>query len=179
MRGVGGLDGWCFAHLSDRFRWRMPFLVGSQLLTLTGFAVIYSRTEKLNENVGVAYFSLFLICAGTYPSPPGVSSWTSENLAGPVKRAMGLEYMISMGNLSGFGGSYIFIRTEAPKYPTGYGLALGFSCIAIVCSLLPELVYSIKNKRRSKMTRNEIIVKYTKDHREDLGNCSPLFRYQL
>ncbi|KAK5308967.1 hypothetical protein LTR93_012300, partial [Exophiala xenobiotica] len=52
-----------FAYLSDKFRWRMPFLVGSQLLTLIGFAVIYSHIEKLNENVGVAYFSLFLICA--------------------------------------------------------------------------------------------------------------------
>jgi MFS family permease len=167
------------AWFSDRYRWRMPFMVVPQVITLIGFAILYAVSDKLKDNIALAYFCLFIVCAGTYPTLPGINSWSSDNLAGPAKRAMGLGFMIMMGNVSGFGGSYLFIASEAPRYPTAYGVSLGLLCVAIVASVGLDYVYWTINKRRNAMTEDEIDAKYTKEELEDLGDRSPLFKYQL
>lgn len=169
----------CCAWFSDKYRWRMPFMVGPQVLTLVGFAVLYVVSGDLKKNVAVAYFCLFIVCAGTYPSLPGINSWSSDNLAGPAKRATGLGFMIMMGNLSGFGGSYIFINSEAPRYPTAYGLSLGLLSGAVVACFLLDYTYWTINKRRDRMSRDEVAAKYSDEELEKLGDRSPLFRYQL
>ena len=68
---------------------------------------------------------------------------------------MGLGFMIMMGNVSGFGGSYLFISSEAPRYPTAYGVSLGLLCVAIVASIGLDYVYWTINKRRQAMTPAE------------------------
>ncbi|KEZ45652.1 hypothetical protein SAPIO_CDS2017 [Scedosporium apiospermum] len=176
---VAALASLLCAWFSDKYRWRMPFMVGPQVLTLVGFAILYVVSDKLKDNIALAYFCLFIVCAGTYPTLPGINSWSSDNLAGPAKRAMGLGFMIMMGNVSGFGGSYIFINKEAPKYPTAYGLSLGLLCTAVVASISLDYVYWTINKRRKAMTPEEISAEYTNEELDELGDRSPLFRYQL
>ena len=167
------------AWFSDKYRWRMPFMVGPQLITLAGFAILFSVSDKLDTSTGLAYFALFITSAGTYPTLPGVNSWSSDNLAGPAKRAMGLGFMIMMGNLSGFGGSYIFINSESPRYPTAYGISLGLLCAAIITSLSLEFLYWTINKRNAALSAEEIAEMYTEEELEKMGDRSPLFRYQL
>jgi hypothetical protein len=87
--------------------------------------------------------------------------------------------MIMMGNLSGFGGSYIFINSEAPRYPTAYGLSLGLLSGAVVACFLLDYTYWTINKRRDRMSRDEVAAKYSDEELEKLGDRSPLFRYQL
>ena len=130
----------------DKYKWRMPFMVLPQVVTLVGFAIFYAVSDKLKDNI---------MCAGTYPTLPGINTWSSDNLAGPAKRAMGLGFMIMMGNVSGFGGSYLFISSEAPRYPTAYGVSLGLLCVAIVASIGLDYVYWTINKRRQAMTPAE------------------------
>lgn len=154
-------------------------MVGPQLITLAGFAILFSVSDELHSSTGLAYFALFVACAGTYPTLPGVNSWSSDNLAGPAKRAMGLGFMIMMGNLSGFGGSYIFINSEAPRYPTAYGLSLGLLCVAILTTLSLESLYWRINKTRAAVTSDEICSRYEEEELEKLGDRSPLFKYQL
>ncbi|KAK3896555.1 major facilitator superfamily domain-containing protein, partial [Staphylotrichum tortipilum] len=148
------------AWFSDKYKWRMPFMVVPQIVTLIGFAILYAVSDKLKDNIALAYFCLFIVCAGTYPTLPGINSWSSDNLAGPAKRAIGLGFMIMMGNVSGFGGSYLFIASEAPRYPTAYGVLLGLLCVAIVMSVGLDGIYWTINKRRQAMTREEIAAKY-------------------
>ena len=157
----------------------MPFMVVPQIVTLVGFAILYVVSDKLKDNIALAYFCLFIVCAGTYPTLPGINSWSSDNIAGPAKRAMGLGYMIMMGNVSGLGGSYIFMNKEAPKYPTAYGLSLGLLCVAIVSCFALDYTYWRINKRREAMSSEEISAKYTSEELDEMGDRSPLFRYQL
>ena len=157
----------------------MPFMVTPQLVTLVGFAILFVVSENLADNIGVAYFCLFLGCAGTYPTLPGVNSWSSDNLAGPAKRAMGLGFMIMMGNLSGFGGSYIFINSEAPKYTTAYSLSISLLCLAILTTLTLEVLYWKINRSRASLTMEDIQAQYTEEDLDKLGDRSPLFKYQL
>jgi len=92
---------------------------------------------------------------------------------------MGLGFMIMMGNVSGFGGSYIFINSEAPKYPTAYGLSLGLLCVAVVSCLALDYTYWKINKRRGAMSPEEISTRYRDEELDEMGDRSPLFRYQL
>jgi len=92
---------------------------------------------------------------------------------------MGLGFMIMMGNLSGFGGSYIFINSEAPRYPTAYGLSLGLCSGAILACISLDYAYWRINKRRQAMTAEEVSARYTDAELEKLGDRSPLFKYQL
>jgi hypothetical protein len=54
-----------------------------------------------------------------------------NNLAPSWKRAVGMAFVNSGGNLGGLVGSNIFLDSEAPHYPVGYG-------ICVSPSLVPE-----------------------------------------
>lgn len=174
---VGAISALASAWSADRLSWRMPFLVGPMLVLTVGFATIFGVSGEMASNVGPAYFALFLICGGIYPLLPGNQAWTSNNLAGPTKRAMGLGLMIMVGNLSGFVGSYIYIDTQAPTYPTGYGTSLAIVGCAILSCLTLEYVYWTKNKRNGQWTEEEVLAKYTPQELQDMGDRSPFFKF--
>lgn len=174
---VGAIAALTSAWFADRLTWRMPFLVGPMLILTAGFATIFAVSSDLSKNVAPAYFSLFLVCGGIYPLLPGNQAWTSNNLAGPTKRGMGLGLMIMTGNLSGFVGSYIYIDGQKPTYPVGYGVSLAIVACAILACLALEFIYWRKNKANEQFTEDEIRASYTEEELDAMGDKSPLFRF--
>ena len=155
----------------------MPFLVGPMLVLLVGFGTLFGLSGDLADKVAPAYFSLFLVTAGIYPLLPTNQAWTSNNLAGPAKRGMGIGLMIMTGNLSGFVGSYIYLNNEAPTYPTGYGVSLTIVGLAVLACFALEFIYWRKNKANEKFSGDEVASKYSDAQLEEMGDRSPLFRY--
>lgn len=167
------------AYFADRLTWRMPFIVGSQALLIIAYAVLFVFAADIESNVAVCYFCVFLACIGIYPILPGCNAWTINNLAGAEKRAMGIAFMIAMGNCGGIPGSYIFIDSESPKYPTGFGSSLSFAAAGLVAALLLEFFYWSHNKKYEDMTEEEAIAKHGEEKLLRMGNKSPLFKYAL
>lgn len=153
--------------------------MGAQALVVIAFAILFTKADKIAENLGACYFAIILACIGFYPINPGGNAWTVTNLAGPTKRAQGIAYMICLGNIGGIIGSYIYLEEEKPKYPTGFGASFAFATWGIVCCLILEAGYWYLNKKRDKMTEAEIREKYTEEQLEKMGDRSPLFRYAL
>lgn len=176
---AGAISAFLSAMFADRFTWRMPFIVGSQTLVLIAFAILFSKAADIEHNIALCYFGVVLACIGLYPINPGANAWTVNNLAGPTKRAMGIAFMICMGNSGGIPGSYIYIESEAPKYPTGFGVSLGAAAAGIGSALVLETVYTALNKRKEKYTVEEIYAKYSEGELEAMGDRSPLFKYTL
>ena len=87
--------------------------------------------------------------------------------------------MIAMGNIGGIIGSYMFFDNEAPTYPTGWGLSLGFACLGITSALGMEVAFKRINANRKKLSVDEVREKYTEDELQEMGDRSPLFRYTL
>ncbi|EAS34242.3 MFS transporter [Coccidioides immitis RS] len=141
---LGGLVTYVSSLLSDRF------------CVVIAFAVLFSKAENFKDNVAACYFAIMFACVGFYPITPGINAWTVDNLAGARKRAMGIAYMISIGNLGGIPGSFIYIEKEKPKYPTGFGSSFAFACAGIVATITLELAYIRINRRKTKMTLEEI-----------------------
>ncbi|OJJ07726.1 hypothetical protein ASPVEDRAFT_877783 [Aspergillus versicolor CBS 583.65] len=176
---AGAISAYCAAVFADRLHWRMPFIVGSQLIVLIAFAILFAKAADIKNNIAVCYFGVVLACIGLYPINPGCNAWTVSNLAGPTKRAMGIAYMISMGNAGGIPGSYIYFDSEAPKYPTGFGVSLGIAALGVCSALTLELTYTALNKSRKRICVEEVYETYTQDELDAMGDRSPLFKYTL
>ncbi|KPI37148.1 putative transporter [Cyphellophora attinorum] len=169
----------CSAILADRFSWRMPIIVGGQVLVIIANSIQFVYAADIANNVALCYFCVFMALAGAYPIIPGVMAWQLNNLAGPLRRAMGIALMVCLGNVGGIIGSFIFLDAEKPKYPTGFGSSLGFAAGGLFAAFALEFVYWRANKKADGMTEDEIRGKYSDQQLEELGDRSPLFRYAL
>lgn len=176
---AGALSAYCFSKLSDKFMWRMPFVMIPMSIIVVGFAIIMPLAPKITSHIAPCYIGVVLICVGQYPTNPAGSAWISGNLAGPSKKAMGLALNIALGNIGGVVGSYIFLDAEKPGYTTGFGTGLAFAAAALVSTLFLEYSYWRLNKQRAAMDEFEIREKYTDEQLARMGDKSPLFRHQL
>ena len=155
----------------------MPFIVSAQSLLVIAYSILFVKAENIESNIPLCYFSVFLACIGIYPILPGCNAWTIKNLAGPAKRAMGIAFMICMGNMGGIVGSFIFLEREKPKYPTGFGSSLSFAAAGICAALLLGFLYWRINKQNEEWTEDEVRSKYSEMQLEKMGDRSPLFKY--
>ncbi|KAI8239720.1 hypothetical protein K4K55_001519 [Colletotrichum sp. SAR 10_96] len=176
---VGVISAYISSSLSDRFKWRMPFIVFAQVLVLISFAILFSKAENIQENIPACYFAIFLASIGFYLINPGGNAWTVNNLAGPTKRAQGIAYMICLGSIGGIVGSFIYREDESPKYPTGFGSSFAFAGLGVVACFVLEFLFWNINRKRDKFTEAEIRAKYSDDELQMMGDRSPLFRYTL
>ncbi|KAK4495382.1 hypothetical protein PRZ48_013713 [Zasmidium cellare] len=176
---AGAVSAYLSAIFADRFTWRMPFIVVPQLIVVCAYAILFALAANISDHIPACFFAIVLACIGLYPINPGGNAWTVNNLAGPTKRAIGLAYMICLGNLGGIVGSYIFIESESPRYPTGYGCSLAFAALGVGACFVLELVYYVTNKRRATLSESEVSEKWTEEELEAMGDRSPLFLYTL
>ncbi|KAH8894005.1 MFS transporter [Thozetella sp. PMI_491] len=174
----GAISSYILSVLADRYKWRMPFIVGPQLCVITAFAVLFSKAEQIRSNIALCYFGVCLACFGMYPIFPGVNAWNVANQAGAAKRAASIGFLVAMGNAGGVIGSYIYKSNEAPKYPTGYGTSLAFAATGIVAALSLEFLLWRSNKRHEGK-EDEIRAKYSDEELEEMGDRSPLYKYAL
>ncbi|KAF5012771.1 hypothetical protein FDECE_1191 [Fusarium decemcellulare] len=176
---IGAISALVSSWFADRYTWRMPFIAFGQILLIISFAILYVYGYKPNDYIGQCYFALMLGCVGFYPILPGTNAWILSNLAGPTKRAMGIAWLVSLGNLGGIPGSFIFKESEAPRYPTAYATSFSIAAAGIVAALTLEFGYWSINKRRAKKSETEWRDMYSEEQLEKMGDRSPLFKYTL
>ncbi|KAF7188316.1 MFS-type transporter cnsO [Pseudocercospora fuligena] len=175
---AGAISAIVLSKLSDHFQWRAIFIFGQMSVALVGFCILLPLAPNIASQIGPCYFAVMLICIGQYPTNPAGSAWISSNLAGDTKRAMGIALNICLGNSGGIVGSYIFLDNEAPGYPTGFGIGLGFAAATLVCVVCLEFSYWRINKSREKLDEDEVRREYNDEQLARLGDKSPLFRYK-
>lgn len=164
---------------ADRHSRRMPPILLFQGLVIIAMAVLFRYASNIDTQVALCYSMVVLACIGVYPIVPGVNAWTINNLAGPEKRSMGIAFVVTMTNIGGFVGSWIFLDNEAPEYPTGFGTSLAFAAAGMGAALLVEYLYMRHNKRWEDVSREHIESTYTPEQLDKMGDRSPLFRYGL
>lgn len=167
-----------FARVSDRFYWRMPFVVIPLLIVTVAYAIIISLHGALDTKRGVAYFSIVLAVVGIYPIQAAAASWNANNIAPSSRRAIGIALMNCVGNVGGIVGSFMYLESEKPKYYTGFGLSLAFGASGVIVALLLEWSYKLANNKKATLA-DEARVKYSEEELFDLGDRSPLFKHIL
>jgi len=98
---MGAFSAIGFSLVSDRFNWRLPFILAPQSLLLIAYPVLFVYAAVIADNVALCYVMVVIACMGVYPIIPGTNAWTLNNLANAEKRNMGSGYFISLGNCGG------------------------------------------------------------------------------
>ena len=164
-----------FSWIADRKQVRWIFVVGPYSISAAGFlALLVIPHPRLP---GLTYFFLFFVTAGLYPALISLLSWVGNNLSPSWKRAVGMALLISGGNLGGAVGSNIFLTSQAPRYPLGYGMCLAMNLAAIAAAVVLRFAYTSINKRRDKKDPAAIREKYSEEELLVMGDKSPLYRY--
>ena len=158
------------AYVSDRVRNRYWFTMLGLVVASIGYIMLLAQD---NLSAGVKYFALFLVVPGGYITQPIVLVWMSNLVSGHYKRSVSSAMQVGFGNIGGIVASNVFFKTEAPKYPTGYGVSLGMLWICgAACTALFFLV-KIENKKRD---RGERDWRLEEPDADNLGDDHPHFR---
>lgn len=82
--------------------------------------------------------------------------------------------MIGFGNAGGIVASNVFLESEAPSYPTGYGTCLGLLWMCGLCCTLFLFGVMLENRKRDRGERDG---RLTEPDADNLGDANPRFRY--
>lgn len=177
---VGAISAITFSKFSDKFQWRMPFVLVPMSIVLIGFSVLLPLAPNIKHQIPGCYIGVILICMGQYPTNPAGSAWMAGNVANDMKRSMAVAANIAIGNSGGILGSYMFLDSQkSDGYPLGFGIGLTLAGLTIISTLFLEYSYWRINKTRDAIPEDEIRAKYTDDELALMGDQSPLYRHRL
>ncbi|WWC91102.1 uncharacterized protein L201_006043 [Kwoniella dendrophila CBS 6074] len=163
---------------SDRYRMRAATVVFPSIIGFFG-VLICVLTVKHKHLVALSYVGTCIAAGGLYCLTPALTVWAGLNTAGQTKRAAAISIVFLFAAIGGIPGSYIYLAKEAPGYPTGFGVSLG--CMGFGNVVVPSLYWLYCgriNKKRDQMSEDEIHAKYTHEELEEMGDLSPLYRYE-
>lgn len=153
--------------------------MGPMTLLVVAMAVLFSQSSKVGSNVPAMYTDVVLAQIGIYPLLPGISAWVGSNLAPSWKRSIGLAWLLAAGNFGSLIGTNIFLDSEVPSYPTGFGVSLGIICLVLVAGCVLEFSPWRLNKVKLLKSGSEVRAHYTQEQLDGMGEKSPLYQYTL
>ncbi|KAK3621894.1 hypothetical protein LTR56_013412 [Elasticomyces elasticus] len=172
------LVGW----LSDRFQARYLAIMGSYTLGLIGIIILWV-TVHYKHLAGVSYFAIFLAAAGyaAQVKAPIIGAWTSANVPNPSKRAAAIGFLMLVGSVGGGSiGSNIYLASEAPVYPLGFGFSVGATVLgAMIPATIHWFLLRRDNAKKAAVDVANFKATHTSEELSEMGELSPLFRYTL
>ncbi|WWC69803.1 uncharacterized protein I206_103746 [Kwoniella pini CBS 10737] len=168
-----GFTGWA----SDRYKTRILTVVGPAFVAVVGLAMMWASVGKKNL-VGVCYTGCMLAAMGFYPLSPTHTSILALNNAGQSKRSAALGGLLVFTQVGGVLGSNIYLSSQAPYYPVGFGVSAGLVIFGNLIVMTGYWFYvGAVNKKRAAMSEEEIRAEYTSDELEEMGDKAPLYIY--
>ena len=163
------------AWASDRLHHRYSFIMLGALINIMGYIILLAQA---NVSVKVRYMALYFVLCGLWISSPVEVVWISNSLGGHYKRAVGVAIGNAMGNTSGFIASNVFINSQAPRYPVGYGVVLGMTVLTGVAATGLYWGMRRENRKRDRGDRDEVF-ELSKEELDNAGDDDPRFRFGL
>lgn len=163
--------------VADKIGRRSLIVFPNFFLCLTGYIVALSCDVRVRP--GGVYAGMFFAAIGCYTVMPALTTWHSNNLEGPYKRAVGMAAQVGIGNFGGAMASNFYRKQDAPRYMLGHGLEIMFVGLAMISGTCVICYYILTNRKRQ---RNIQAGKYddsTPEQLVALGDKNPYFRYRL
>lgn len=152
------------AWVSGRTGLRYPFILGGILLVLVGWAINIAYSEGRGISPAVRYLSLFCMSAGTFIQMTLTTSWLANNLRERASLAMGTAIILGIGNCANFVSSNVFIKKEAPYYPTAFKTGLGVTVAGAIMCLVYVGVLWRHNQKLDRIRRESGSMDALNDH---------------
>lgn len=163
------------AWASDKLRHRYGFIMGGASLATIGYAMLLTQEGKSRD---YKFGAVFCVFGGAFMITPMCLAWLQNNLSGHVKRSIGAAAQVTIGNFAGIMGAFIFIKTEAPTYKTGYGVAVGMMWFGALCATVLAGLMWRENKKRERGERDDRL-NIAEEDKKNMGDWHPSFRFTL
>lgn len=72
--------------------------------------------EETNIKPDISVISNHISYLGIYPLVPLVTTWTSNNIGGSLKRGVGIAMQVGFGNLGGVISGFVYLSKDQPRY---------------------------------------------------------------
>ncbi|CAF1336783.1 unnamed protein product, partial [Didymodactylos carnosus] len=141
------------------------------MISIIGFTLLLVLTKYGPQAL---YIATFIACIGVFTNLPPLLSWITNNIGGHTKRNVAIAFIVSVGNLGGVVAGQIYRADDAPYYYRGHSIALGFSCLLFVFSLLTKWLLIRENKKRDNLSQEQY---QTYCSKTELADWHPDFRY--
>nr|POF08165.1 orsellinic acid/f9775 biosynthesis cluster protein [Quercus suber] len=125
------------AMASDRLRIRYPFCAGPLALVIIGYSIFLAAQHV---GISVRFMACFFLISGNFAAQSTAVTWLSNNVVGKKRRGIALGIVATLGNCGFLLGSNVYLDNERPWYPTGFGVCLALSVIALT-SATAQVVY--------------------------------------
>ena len=159
------------ALATDWARHRYAFCIAGICVATVGYSMLLAQASI---PVGARYAAIFLIVSGGYMCQPVTITWVNNNMGGHYKRSVSSAMMIGFGNAGGIVASNIFITSQAPGYPTGYGTSLGLLWMCALCCTAFLIGVRRENKKREHGGRDYGL---EGEDADNLGDDHPHYRF--
>lgn len=161
------------AFVSDKLRHRFAFTLAGCVIATVGYVILLCQSSV---PVGGRYFALYAITGGSFMTQPILLGWISNNMAGHYKQSIASAIQIGFGNCGGLVASNIFFDSEAPGYPTGFGVSLGMLWVCgLACVVL--FAYVLRENRLREQGKRNDRYELPQEQLENLGDDHPSFRF--
>ncbi|KAK7470670.1 hypothetical protein VKT23_002092 [Stygiomarasmius scandens] len=167
------------AILSDRLKWRGPFILIFLPVAIIGYIVAITAKTDTGR-----YAAVFLIASGIYPCGPSILSILPNNSSGHFKKATTTALQLAIANCGGFVATFAYTPDQAPRYVKGHSIVLAFLILSWLL-IGANVLYCIwENKARAEGRRQDNIEKYQAlwdagKTRAPIGDRHPDFRFTL
>lgn len=162
------------AYVSEYLRKRYLFCMIGFLTIVLGLVVEIVQPKQ----PGVRYMGLFFMTAGAYLVMPLTVVWTAINVGKGYKRTLALGAISSFKDAGAFIGTNVFLKSEEPKFRTGFSTGIGLAAIGMIAATVMFVRMYLGDKRRDER-RKELPDVLDEGAVEDLGERHPDFRYSL
>ncbi|KAL8944090.1 MAG: hypothetical protein Q9216_000681 [Gyalolechia sp. 2 TL-2023] len=161
------------AFLSDRLRHRYLFCMIGICVNSAGYIILLAQNGL---PVVVRYIAVYLITIGGYISQPLTLVWLNNNLGGHYKKGIGAALQIGLGNLGGVVASNIYIPSQAPTFPVGFGTSLALEWLTAIGCTVFLIGLILENRKRRRGERDDRY-NLSKAEQDNLGDDHPTFRF--
>jgi len=137
-------------HSDAQREWSYHIIVPA-FVAVVGFIGVGVCSSPFYQNNGLAYTSMFLVCAGVPPLIPIVLSWMTNSIKGTTRVGTASAMVVSFGNLGGFIGPTVYgtlktvLNPEDPEEEWKYSYYLahfvnaGIMFLCILCCLVVKV----------------------------------------
>lgn len=130
------------ATLSDHYRNKSLFILGSLSCCVVGLIILITTTTKEAGMVGACF-----LVAGAYPASVLQMAWTQITFCGYTKRAVSWGVAMIFGQGFSMLGAQIY--TAPPRFFKGHGTLLGLVVMGMLVTVAAQMIMAGANRKRA------------------------------
>ena len=143
---VGAASLITIVYFSDRTKRRGVFIMGSCVPVAIGYLICIAT-----PNPHAGYAGMFILVLGIFPISTLAVTWIATNLAPDDKRAFGMPFAYSLGNISNLVSSQLYPTQQGPRYVAGNAVSAGLTVVAAFLYGSCWFLLRMRNQKKEKL----------------------------